>query len=684
MTQEEARSVRDGRRDLVWCLEKLVWWPETFHDAAWLLLLFASGENEKWTNNATGLFLQLFHVLLSGTETPAAERLDVLKRGLKSDREDLEPIIVKALGGALEAIHFSRTGGAEEQGGRFARKDWNPKTLDDVWAYWDEVLDMLNPYLRREDELGLEARAAIGNHARGMILRGGLTQIQKVVQGVIERGDEWPEMLNGLRQAANYDGKEYSSDVRCRVEQLIQQLEPKSLENRIRLIVSIPGWGELRKESDDQITQVAEERALALARELAGDLESLLPLISNLLRGEQRQGFNFGREIALNCEDPLGLLVRVVDALQDVPEPERNVAVARGIAHSAVERESDATGSFLRSLLEDPSSRMIAVDLLSSIGPNDEDVMLLSSFLEQKLLPSFAAQGLAYGKTLEQLQPETISRLVAACAEADDQGPVIALDLLVMRIHRSKLEESLYDTVKSLMLRPGLLSLLDSTARVMDGYHFEVLAKAYLSQAGDDEFAASLMDGLANSISSDHSYTVRQSSESLIIHLVNNFCDVVWPVLQGCFVNAGSIFRFRMEHILEDLDVAGVFGEERLLAWCEEDEKARHWVARIANPLQENNTDAQYPSWTPFATALLDRYGSDPDLLSSLASSIYSGSWTGSSVPRLTRHREAYSELLSHQRPDVVRWARDAIDWLDANIEKERKRDEEQDFGIYH
>lgn len=56
LSLEDARQIRAGRRDLVRCLEKLSWWPQTFHDAAWLLLLFGAAENEDWANNATRQF----------------------------------------------------------------------------------------------------------------------------------------------------------------------------------------------------------------------------------------------------------------------------------------------------------------------------------------------------------------------------------------------------------------------------------------------------------------------------------------------------------------------------------------------------------------------------------------------------------------------------------------------------
>ena len=47
---------------------KAVFLEETFPIAARILLSFAVAENETWSNNATNMFFQLFHYLLSGTQ----------------------------------------------------------------------------------------------------------------------------------------------------------------------------------------------------------------------------------------------------------------------------------------------------------------------------------------------------------------------------------------------------------------------------------------------------------------------------------------------------------------------------------------------------------------------------------------------------------------------------------------
>lgn len=69
---------KDGRRNLVWALERLCFRSETFEDATELLYRLAIAENESYANNATGQFLQLFQTFLAGTEVNLERRLKLL------------------------------------------------------------------------------------------------------------------------------------------------------------------------------------------------------------------------------------------------------------------------------------------------------------------------------------------------------------------------------------------------------------------------------------------------------------------------------------------------------------------------------------------------------------------------------------------------------------------------------
>lgn len=77
-TTEELLGFKNGRRYLVWALERLCFRKETFIEATKLLYRLAQAENENIGNNATSKFYQLFQPYLAGTEVDLNTRFDLL------------------------------------------------------------------------------------------------------------------------------------------------------------------------------------------------------------------------------------------------------------------------------------------------------------------------------------------------------------------------------------------------------------------------------------------------------------------------------------------------------------------------------------------------------------------------------------------------------------------------------
>lgn len=682
MTPEEASAVATGRRELVWCLQKLAWWPSTFHDAAWMFLVFAAGENETWGNNATGEFPKLFHVYLGGTEVPALERVRVLKRALSTGQPEYVPIVVQALCEALESGSFSRTGGPDVQGGGFQRDDWKPSTYGEIWAYWRATLDLLLPYLLADSEVGSSARSGVGGRARGMIRWGGLPIIEDLVEEVLLHRSEWPELLDGLRSALNYDGEEYPPEIKARAETLVARLAPTTLESRLRHTVSLPAWHELRKEPDGSTTVVAEERARALAVECAENLGTLRPHLSSLSRGEQRQAFAFGTALAGAAADPMSLFGEAIESLREVPFKDRNPSLAMGMASQLASAQQYSVRAHIRRLLDDDDLRGVAVDLIRAIRSEPEDLAKIASLLHEGKVGSREIHGFVFGRALDALPSEQVARMVLACARVDENGPVVALELLGMRLHANKLDAVLADATMTLLADESCLKRVLQRGESTVGHHLEELARACLQGAPPPGLVSQLTRALVDSLDAPAGFPMGHYVRKVFEALLGLQPDLAWPILRARLTTPDASLALRMELTLEKFDLVSLIGEHRLLEWCAVDDAAPRMVARMIHPLRSPVEGSQYPSWSDFATTLLQQFGRDPGVRSSLSASIYTGAWAGSAVPRLQQHREAFMELREHPISEVAEWASSTVDSLDAQIERERKRDEERDFGI--
>lgn len=94
---------------------KLCFDKDSFQKSSMVLAQLMLAENENYGNNASGQFLQLFHVMLPGTEASLTQRIDLLKTLYGRGGEYLS-IVLQALNSAFASHSFSRTGSAAHFG----------------------------------------------------------------------------------------------------------------------------------------------------------------------------------------------------------------------------------------------------------------------------------------------------------------------------------------------------------------------------------------------------------------------------------------------------------------------------------------------------------------------------------------------------------------------------------------
>ena len=141
-----------GRRDVIWALEKIAMHRNLFTDAARLLLVLGEAENESYSNNASGVFAELFSLgpgRVAPTEASPLERFPVLKETFGSYSKERRVLALKACDVALESEHFSRGVAAEYQGLRTITEPWAPKTYGELWDAYRQAWQLLFKQLER-------------------------------------------------------------------------------------------------------------------------------------------------------------------------------------------------------------------------------------------------------------------------------------------------------------------------------------------------------------------------------------------------------------------------------------------------------------------------------------------------------------------------------------------------------
>lgn len=157
-TDDELRAMKGIRRNLIWTLEKLVWHSATFERAADMLLRLALTENETFSNNATGTWVNLFGAMLPATAARPAARMAYLERAAVDSWAEVRKIAVSAADHAIDAHGGMVMVSGELQAGVVVEPRGTPTEWPEAWDYARSAVALLSA--RANDDSEQEIRDA--------------------------------------------------------------------------------------------------------------------------------------------------------------------------------------------------------------------------------------------------------------------------------------------------------------------------------------------------------------------------------------------------------------------------------------------------------------------------------------------------------------------------------------------
>lgn len=687
-SKKELVQVGSGRRDIIWTLEKLCFRRETFPVAARVLLAFAIAENENWSNNATGLFEQLFHVFLSGTEAPPNERLAIIDETIKSGDPDQFRIAISALGHALQTHHFHRSGLPEHQGSGPALRDWHPHLWQDVFEYWREALQRLTSIATGNGDEAVLARDEVAKCIRGLVSYGRIDALEQALDQIVQRhGPYWPKALEEVRNAIRYEKNNIPIEELKRLDSWLEMLQPQTMPERLKLIVSLPSWGDGKFGEGDEYIDYAEERAKQLAEECAKNLEPWLVHFSVIFQGEQRKGYIFGYRLGECLKQTKRFLDAALETLAGLAEQNGNPIVFAGFLAAVKPVNPGLVHQALETAAKSESLCRYLVDLTRATQPSLFDLQRLLDPMESGCIPVDALNVFCYGRPLSHLPPDDVIRFINNLLPYGSKGIWTSIHILFMyQYTKPDLWPPLKTTFRSLILHPNL----DLTEQARNDLHYWQKIAEKLLKEDDTEFARELASRMllacaGAETSPDFHYAYQPVAKILF----ENYRDVIWPLFSEVLLSDNEIEVFRLSGLLgaryrsegKKGSIFAVIPDDFLLKWCEKHpNKAPSILASSIILLKE--VDAVW-DWTPLARAIIDRYGNQHDVLSSLDMNIGSYSWVGSLVPYYQRQVRPFENLRHHSFPQVRSWAEEHLRYIEEQTKRESTRDEERNSGIF-
>jgi len=292
-----------GRRNMVWSLQRIAVWEETFEEAAYHLLALGEAETEhQIANNASGEFANLFSPgpgRVSRTEVPPLERLPILKDAVRSDSKERQRLGLSAASTALTTDHFSKASGPERQGARPLPDLWMPETWGEVWEYYEEVWSFLKEEIENLSEpIRSEAVDVLMTSARGVAKQS--LELSEIVRSTLEEFSEhnWidnAQVIQTVLRIVDFDMEDYPEDEAEEWEELARRVSERGFHSRLKRYVGLSLGIDMERRGDEDVYK---EELADLAEEAVSNPDAFEEEASWLVTGEPSRALEFGSKLA--------------------------------------------------------------------------------------------------------------------------------------------------------------------------------------------------------------------------------------------------------------------------------------------------------------------------------------------------------------------------------------------------
>jgi len=663
----------------VWALEAIAIWRELFSGAAQLLLSLAEAENEDISNNATGVFADLFSLgqgAAAPTEASPAERFPVLENAVRSESTLRREIGFKAAERALQTHGVGRFIGSEYQGLRRLPNLWIPKTWGELYDAYRRVWRLLTERLPSlEDAEQARVVKIMTSACRGLLLNPHLFEM--IVDTLRLIGTDFrsnrQHVVEALEVSIHYDGKAFEPQQRKVLESLRAELIDTDFHSMMERYVGMNPVLDYFDDAGQYVEGKHDSKISSLASTAKENLELLRAELPWLLTSQTANGFHFGRALA-HVDTAYKLLPTLLEA--QAHERNSNAFFLSGYFAHMFSHQLELWEETLDEIGEDDALSRHLIELTWRSGMTSRAANRILSLLDsQRLVPS-DLQMFAYGGVIRRV-PEPafkgwIEHLLASDKTVD---AVVAINLI----------HYYYALPTTLGLLPKDLTLRALTARALfenyqeprrtnAEYDWVQVANLYLKQHPTDavKIAERLIESFGQEGVLNSSYN--SQTDEVLLSIAKREPIEVWRLVAKRLGPPIDSRAFRLGRWLRDGGITRLASAE-LWAWIDEDIEHRAWYAATFIPAVLTHS-AEHPS---LARELLIRYGDREDVRRNLHANFGTEFWSGPASAHYQAKRERVAATRAKEsEPNVLRWLDEALDSIDFRIEQELIHEERE------
>jgi hypothetical protein len=655
LPRDRLLSFAKGRRHTVWTLERLAWHPETFVQAARVLLRLAEAENEPYSNNATGVWSDLFQTRLGGTSVPALERHRVLAEALSSESPEVRRLAVLGIAAALRTREM-RSADSEYQRGRVVPAEWTPHSWEEEWQARRSALGLLDTCLSDGDtEISAEARAILVQSARGLVRIGLANEVlQRIDATPVRDENEAHELWRLLQQILDRESTTLSDSQRARAEQIAYALVGDSYHDRLRRWVGQGSPIDYRDLKERGLRQ--EDMAAKMAEEGFQNPSLLGDELDWLASPEARLVHAYGRRLG-ELDHAETWLPELVERVKAGASPGLLGTYLRGRSDSGgCERVHD----LLDTWAQDSGMARVSYEITWRLQPGERAARRAARLVDNGWIPPGELSRLAWGRWPQAVSIETYGLLLERLSQCDN----IAATEAGLRMLLQWLEEypddadELASEAWAFLERPGALGERRGS---MTAFYWQNVAARYVPK--DPRRVASV---ILRFFEASEVVTL-ESDERMEVLREALLADPegVWEQVGEQLLREDEVgFRLRLSLRRWGVEVVGT---DTLLEWADrKSPSGPRILAKLAIPLSS------------LARALLIRYPGDESVGGALTATFLSGSWWGPESAWLESKLATAREWCEVDDPAIQEWARELKTMIEETLKRVRLAEEEE------
>ena len=666
----------NSRRNIIWTLEHLCFASDTFENSAYILAKLAIAENESWSNNATGIFLQLFHIQLPGTEANLDLRFKVLET-LYNEVLDSVPLIIKAISNAFQNSFFHRSGGAEKFGYK-SLSDYNPSTSE-VFSYWEKCAKLLLIILSsfpiyKEDIKKLVTERVFDLGVRSSRWKLLFDLIDKLIDD-----SEWPEMRSKLLQVKTKHIDKLNETDQAHLNFILGRLSSQNFNTtlndaKVEYHAKYHGnFDEWVNGADNYFEKYADE---FINEKLYKDFPTIKSLLEN-----KNIDLSFVRLIARKMDKKQSSEINEV--IEDVykEQPDTFLSNFASLFYTFTKHDeeyykfcdflvdSKCYYQYVVLLSRRETSNLKGLDKIIKLVSTKETPKyeLLSLYLQNTMLSGGDVQMFNTCNKIKSVIPNSTDLLLFYILEYEGNDNIILSKKMSETTTRLILD---YVPSKNDLCSPH--SVNSFACDILNKYDFPGFAKKYNKKI----------------IKNVNDYDSMQNYDFAYFALLPKYEKVVLDDILNAIADNKSLFYYYAENELgsgTNYGIGRLFqcDNEKIKAKCLEERNGvmPERLARLApiyDTNEENKQKRRFSKFMYWMFSHLSDFKSPNSILNEFSSNMGTYSWTGSIRPLLIEVRESLELLkkdFAQKNKMIIKWASSYIEYLDGRISSEDRNE---------